>query len=87
MRTRQQLDQGQLHAVVVLQTHPHPHPLFKPCETRNNNGHRVSVVLTNVTMDEKGKGPTVLKHWRVTQERIEKFLSDVYFTDVNLKGR
>ena len=32
-------------------------------------------------------GPAVLKHWRVTQERIEKYLSDIYFTDVNLKGR
>ena len=36
---------------------------------------------------EKDTGPAVLKHWRITQERIEKFLSDIYFTDVNLKGR
>ena len=35
----------------------------------------------------KDAGPTVLKNWRVTQERIEKYLSDIYFTDINLKGR
>ena len=29
----------------------------------------------------------VQKHWKATQERVEKFLSDTYFTDVNLRGR
>ena len=29
----------------------------------------------------------VLKRRRVTQERVEKYLSDTYFVDVNLKGR
>jgi alpha-mannosidase len=29
----------------------------------------------------------VQKHWRATLERIEKFISDTYFTDVNLRGR
>eukprot|EP00731_Ephydatia_muelleri_P024288 Em0016g559a len=30
---------------------------------------------------------TVQKHWRATQERVEKYISDTYFTDVNLRGR
>lgn len=29
----------------------------------------------------------VQKHWRATLERVEKFTSDTYFTDVNLRGR
>ena len=29
----------------------------------------------------------VQKHWRATLERAEKFISDVNFTDVNLRGR
>ena len=29
----------------------------------------------------------VQKHWRATFERIEKFISPLYFTDVNLFGR
>ena len=29
----------------------------------------------------------VQKHWRATLERIEKFISDTYFTDANLRGR
>ena len=29
----------------------------------------------------------VLKHRRATFERIEKFISDLYFTDVNIRGR
>ena len=29
----------------------------------------------------------VQKHWRATLERVEKFVSDTYFTDVNLRGR
>jgi alpha-mannosidase len=32
-------------------------------------------------------GFVVQKHNRCTLERIEKFISDVYFTDVNLRGR
>nr|XP_021584216.2 alpha-mannosidase 2C1 isoform X6 [Ictidomys tridecemlineatus] len=28
-----------------------------------------------------------LKHWRTTLERVEKFVSPVYFTDCNLRGR
>lgn len=28
-----------------------------------------------------------LKHWRTTFERVEKFLSPIYFTDCNLRGR
>ena len=28
-----------------------------------------------------------LKNWRATQERVDKFISDLYFTDVNLRGR
>uniref|UniRef100_A0A2K6RM18 Alpha-mannosidase 2C1 n=1 Tax=Rhinopithecus roxellana TaxID=61622 RepID=A0A2K6RM18_RHIRO len=28
-----------------------------------------------------------LKHWRTTLERVEKFMSPVYFTDCNLRGR
>ena len=32
-------------------------------------------------------GFVVQKHWRATQERVEKFLSDTYFTDANLRGR
>ena len=28
-----------------------------------------------------------IKNWRATQERVEKFISEVYFTDVNLRGR
>ena len=28
-----------------------------------------------------------MKNWRATQERVEKFISDIYFTDVNLRGR
>ena len=36
---------------------------------------------------EKDQHSLVLKHKRVTQERVEKYLSDIYFTDVNLKGR
>ena len=27
----------------------------------------------------------VQKHWRATLERVEKFISDTYFTDVNLR--
>ena len=27
-----------------------------------------------------------MTNWRATQERVEKFISDVYFTDVNLRG-
>ena len=30
---------------------------------------------------------TVLKHKRATLERIEKYISEIYFTDVNLYGR
>ncbi|XP_062946438.1 alpha-mannosidase 2C1 isoform X2 [Cynocephalus volans] len=29
----------------------------------------------------------VLKHWRTTLERVEKFVSPLYFTDCNLRGR
>nr|DBA31661.1 TPA: hypothetical protein GDO54_007454 [Pyxicephalus adspersus] len=29
----------------------------------------------------------VLKNRRTTLERVEKFISDVYFTDCNLRGR
>ncbi|XP_076979834.1 alpha-mannosidase 2C1 isoform X1 [Tamandua tetradactyla] len=29
----------------------------------------------------------VLKHWRTTLERVEKFISPLYFTDCNLRGR
>ena len=36
---------------------------------------------------QKRQNSGVLKHKRVTQERVEKYLSDIYFTDVNLKGR
>ena len=44
------------------------------------------------TMDVESKGSeirdsVVLKHKRVTQERVEKYLSATYFTDVNLRGR
>uniref|UniRef100_A0A9L0RBJ6 Mannosidase alpha class 2C member 1 n=1 Tax=Equus caballus TaxID=9796 RepID=A0A9L0RBJ6_HORSE len=28
-----------------------------------------------------------LKHWRTTLERVEKFVSPLYFTDCNLRGR
>uniref|UniRef100_A0A8C6GQH4 Alpha-mannosidase 2C1 n=1 Tax=Mus spicilegus TaxID=10103 RepID=A0A8C6GQH4_MUSSI len=28
-----------------------------------------------------------LKHWRTTFERVEKFVSPIYFTDCNLRGR
>lgn len=28
-----------------------------------------------------------LKHWRTTLERVEKFVSPLYFTDCNLHGR
>lgn len=28
-----------------------------------------------------------MKHWRTTFERVEKFVSPVYFTDCNLRGR
>ncbi|XP_023585604.1 alpha-mannosidase 2C1 isoform X2 [Trichechus manatus latirostris] len=28
-----------------------------------------------------------LKHWRTTLERVEKFVSPIYFTDYNLRGR
>lgn len=28
-----------------------------------------------------------LKHWRTTLERVEKFISPLYFTDCNLRGR
>ncbi|XP_054858782.1 alpha-mannosidase 2C1 [Eublepharis macularius] len=31
--------------------------------------------------------PVVLKHRRTALERVEKFVSDVYFTDCNLRGR
>ncbi|XP_062998541.1 alpha-mannosidase 2C1 isoform X2 [Elgaria multicarinata webbii] len=31
--------------------------------------------------------PAVLKHRRTTLERVEKFTSDTYFTDCNLRGR
>ena len=27
------------------------------------------------------------KHWRTTQERVEKFISDNSFKDVNLRGK
>lgn len=33
------------------------------------------------------EGFVVQKHKRCTLERIEKFISDVYFTDGNLRGR
>ena len=33
------------------------------------------------------RGVAVQKHWRPTLERAEKFISDTYFTDVNLRGR
>ncbi|XP_036049017.1 alpha-mannosidase 2C1 isoform X1 [Onychomys torridus] len=29
----------------------------------------------------------LLKHWRTTFERVEKFVSPIYFTDCNLRGR
>ena len=39
-------------------------------------------------MEESGcRGVAVQKHWRPTLERAEKFISDTYFTDVNLRGR
>lgn len=28
-----------------------------------------------------------MKHWRTTFERVEKFVSPIYFTDCNLRGR
>lgn len=28
-----------------------------------------------------------LKHWRTTLERVEKFVSPIYFTDCNLRSR
>lgn len=28
-----------------------------------------------------------LKHWRTALERVEKFVSPLYFTDCNLRGR
>nr|XP_034968274.1 alpha-mannosidase 2C1 [Zootoca vivipara] len=31
--------------------------------------------------------PAVLKHRRTTLERVEKFISEIYFTDCNLRGR
>ena len=42
-------------------------------------GHRMEV--------QEDQESVVLKNWRVTQERVEKYLSDIYFVDVNLKGR
>uniref|UniRef100_A0ABM5EXU9 alpha-mannosidase n=1 Tax=Pogona vitticeps TaxID=103695 RepID=A0ABM5EXU9_9SAUR len=35
---------------------------------------------------EEWKAPR-LKHWRTTLERVEKFVSDTYFLDCNLRGR
>ncbi|XP_008843092.2 alpha-mannosidase 2C1 isoform X4 [Nannospalax galili] len=41
----------------------------------------------------EGRGRTamaatpLLKHWRTTLERVEKFVSPIYFTDCNLRGR
>ncbi|XP_045388430.1 alpha-mannosidase 2C1 isoform X5 [Lemur catta] len=32
-------------------------------------------------------GAPALKHWRTTLERVEKFVSPLYFTDCNLRGR
>ncbi|KAL2790871.1 alpha-mannosidase 2C1 isoform 4 [Daubentonia madagascariensis] len=32
-------------------------------------------------------GAPTLKHWRTTLERVEKFVSPLYFTDCNLRGR
>uniref|UniRef100_A0A8D0GUW2 Glycoside hydrolase family 38 central domain-containing protein n=1 Tax=Sphenodon punctatus TaxID=8508 RepID=A0A8D0GUW2_SPHPU len=34
-----------------------------------------------------GAGALVLKHRRTTLERVEKFVSELYFTDCNLRGR
>ncbi|KAJ6664182.1 hypothetical protein lerEdw1_008398 [Lerista edwardsae] len=31
--------------------------------------------------------PVILKHRRTTLERVEKFISEIYFTDCNLRGR
>lgn len=41
---------------------------------------------------KRGKRATMaaapaVKHWRTTLERVEKFVSPVYFTDCNLRGR
>lgn len=48
--------------------------------------------MVSFTMDVESKASeirdsVVLKHKRVTQERVEKYLSATYFTDVNLRGR
>ena len=45
------------------------------------------IITIALTMYMEAGGFVVQKHWRATQERVEKFLSDTYFTDANLRGR
>ena len=40
-----------------------------------------------INMADTASSFVVQKYWRATRERVEKFISDTYFTDVNLRGR
>ncbi|XP_051053493.1 alpha-mannosidase 2C1 isoform X2 [Phodopus roborovskii] len=60
-----------------------PEPLFLGCAaSRQHQGssqERSGLIAMAVA--------PLLKHWRTTFERVEKFVSPTYFTDCNLRGR
>ena len=89
LQNKQQKGQGEEHCVFVflmalLQTTPLWNGVWREADQTH---FRKSAEVGLVCETREAMAVVVQKHWRATQERVEKFLSDIYFTDANLRGR
>lgn len=68
-------------------TPPNHTPVERGVARSRRTHFRKSAEVGLVCETREAMAVVVQKHWRATQERVEKFLSDIYFTDANLRGR